>query len=475
MTPRKRTVRKVAIYARRSKKNAETDVQLQLIACRRRAETEGWKIIDEYADNGVSAYSTRTAKPREGYEALLAAVQAGKVDAVLCYRDDRLFRRDRERLRFQDICDAAGVWKVAYADGADDDLTTAEGQRRFRERGSSAEYYSALLSERMRDHHQMLADAGRDKGGMRPFGFDADRVTIRESEAKMVRDAARRVIAGESLRSICVRWNSEGRTTVAGTPWRPTRIRRMLTAPRYTGLREHNGTTTDAVWGAILDRGTFDLVTAVLEDPERKTTESVARRRLLSGFIYCEACGTRLYSHSTGRKRVYRCMSGPNTEGCGKVSIAADSTDEYVSDRAYNQWELVAAQETAEADPAPDPVDEVAVRLTGIEAKLRDLGRAYAAGDVEMEAFAEASKTLRAQRNELSTKAVRPAKRPQRSWSELYAEALEAKAPWEEGFDPADLEGWRAIIADVIDRVVVRPAAKRGGRFQPERVTIRWR
>ncbi len=475
MTPRKRSVRKVAVYARRSKKNAEADVQLQLAACRRRAASEGWRIVDEYADNGISAYSIRTAKPRERYEDMLRDVQAGKADAVLCYRDDRLFRRDRERLRFQDTCDAAGVWKVAYADGTDDDLTTAEGQRRFRERGSSAEYYSALLSERMRDHHQMLADSGRDSGGMRPYGFEPDRVTIRESEAKQVRDAARQVIAGESLRSIAARWNAEGRTTAGETSWRPSRIRRMLTSPRYAGLREHDGATTEAVWPAILDRGMFDLVGAVLEDPDRKTSESVARRRLLSGSIYCSECGGRLYSHSTGGKRVYRCMSGPNTRGCGKVSITADQTDEYVANKAYSRWELLAARATAESEPVlSDPADLVAGQLAGIESKLRDLGRAYAAGDIEMEAFAEASKALRGQRDELTTRAIHPSTAPGRgTWSELYA--TDVKAPWEPGFDPADLDSFRAIIADVVDRIEVRPATKRGGRFDRGRVTIRWR
>jgi site-specific DNA recombinase len=467
MAPRKRTIRTVAAYARRSKERDTLGIDLQLAACHQRAEQEGWG-VREFFDDGRSAYAG--TRPRAGYEAMLDAIRAGEVEAVVCYKDDRLFRRDRERLRFQDICDAAGVWRIACANGSDFDLTTADGQKAFRDKGSSAEYFSALLSERLRDHHTMLAEQGRDSGGMRPYGFEADRVTIREPEAEMVRDAARRVVAGESLRSICVRWNAEGKATTTGAVWRPTRLRRMLTKPRYAGLRDHHGIVSEAVWPAILDRATFDLVGAVLNDPARRTSETVARRRWLAGFLYCGACGVLLQSHGAGSgNRVYRCMA----QGCGAVSVTATPLERYVAEQVWPRDEALHRAEPL----VPRPVDTTTVdELAAIETKLRRAGELFAAGDLDDVSFVAASKGLRTQRDALTADQARSPRPSGRTWEKLYTEAMDHAAPWEPGFDaPGDLGSWRAMLAGVVERITVAPAAKRGGRFNPTRVTINWR
>ena len=47
-------------------------------------------------------------------------------------------------------------------------------------------------------------------GGTRPFGFEDDRVTIRESEAVLIREAATRVLTGETLYAIRKDWIERG-------------------------------------------------------------------------------------------------------------------------------------------------------------------------------------------------------------------------------------------------------------------------
>ena len=65
-------------------------------------------------------------------------------------------------------------------------------------------------------------------GGTRPFGFEADRRTIRPEEAEIIRDCARRVLAGDSLRSLCIELNERGVPTVTGSKWSSQTLRRML-------------------------------------------------------------------------------------------------------------------------------------------------------------------------------------------------------------------------------------------------------
>jgi hypothetical protein len=386
----------------------------------------------------------------------------------LVYKADRLGRDDRERRRVEDLFNEVHAWLVADAFGGRYDLTTADGIKGFRDAINAAEFYSRQLSERLRDHHQVLADAGRDSGGPRPYGFESDRVTVRESEAERVREAARRVVSGHSLRGICADWNARGLKTAQGVPWRPTRLRRILTNPRYVGLREHQGETTPAVWEAILDRPTFDAVGAILEDPERKTADSTARRRLLTGFLYCKNCGARMYSHGTPSGRRYRCQQ------CNLVSVAADLLDEYVATRANDRRELRQIEGGPERQPEPKPRDEAAERLAQIEEQLRELGREYAAGRLEMEAFAEASRVLRKERTELRSTVAR---RMPITGLTMFRDMFEKEgpfAPWEPEFNNADLEDWRLMIQSEVSRVEVGPAKKKGPGFDPARVTLVW-
>lgn len=40
-------------------------------------------------------------------------------------------------------------------------------------------------------------------GGKRPYGYDNDRLTVRDNEAEVVRGLARRALGGESMLSLC--------------------------------------------------------------------------------------------------------------------------------------------------------------------------------------------------------------------------------------------------------------------------------
>jgi PmbA protein len=436
----------------------------------------GGALGEPLRDDGRSGYSLTVE--RESYERLLQDIAARRVDAVLTYKDDRLFRRDRERLRFSDTCDAAGVWLVATADGTDFDLTTADGRKQFREKGSAAEYYSDLLSERLRDHHERLALDGKDSGGERPFGFEQDRVTIREDEAGLIREAARRVIEGESLRSICADWNSRGLRTSQGGLWRPTRVRRMLTSPRYAGLREHHGkVVAQAVWPAILDRKTFDHVAAILADPARRTVQSTARRHILPGFLICGECQAPLRSHKTnGAMRVYRCVSGPNGQGCGKVSIAARPLERQVLDEAGAEYNFRETYREVGPVSKVDPSEELLRKIEPLEERLTRLGEMYATGDLGDTEFVSASKEIRATLDELRAGLgqVREVQSP--TFGELYAEAKRLEqAAATESLTASELEQTRRFLHALIERIVIVPAVKRGGRFDPTRAIIHWK
>src|SRR5918996_918777 len=91
---RKQPVRKVAIYARQSRQKESISVPMQLRRCQETAASEGWVVAAEYADRGKSGYAEGVR--REGYEQMIADLEAGRFDAVLVYKADRLRARPRD-------------------------------------------------------------------------------------------------------------------------------------------------------------------------------------------------------------------------------------------------------------------------------------------------------------------------------------------------------------------------------------------
>ena len=77
-------------------------------------------------------------------------------------------------------------------------------------------------------------------GGTRPYGYAEDRMHLVAEEAAHLREAARRVLAGESLRSVCQDFNERGIATSTRGAWSIQTMRRMLCSARISGRREHH-------------------------------------------------------------------------------------------------------------------------------------------------------------------------------------------------------------------------------------------
>jgi site-specific DNA recombinase len=141
---------------------------------------------------------------------------------------------------------------------------------------------------------------GEYRGGARPFGFEADGVTIRESEAKEIRDATRRLLAGEKSGSIIADWNRRGVPTPRGAAqWRRQSLSAVVVRARNAGKiekiekgRRYGEIVGPAVWPAIVPEHELLAVRALLADPTRKAQDDYRgeRRHLGSGLFLCGIC-----------------------------------------------------------------------------------------------------------------------------------------------------------------------------------------
>jgi DNA invertase Pin-like site-specific DNA recombinase len=170
-------IRKVAIYARVS--TADQTTENQLIELRRYVEAKGWAAT-EFVDEGVSGAKDR----RPALDDLIAAVRRHQVEAVVCWRLDRLGRNMRHLVMLLDDWRSRGVAFVTLGEGID--TSTPAGRMMAQMLGSIAEFERARIQERI---HAGLARAraqgkrlGRPRAVTLPAGTPRG-LTVRDAAA----------------------------------------------------------------------------------------------------------------------------------------------------------------------------------------------------------------------------------------------------------------------------------------------------
>jgi site-specific DNA recombinase len=459
----------VGIYARISsdRDGDGLGVRRQLADCERLADVRGWRVLDRYIDDDVSAY---TGRVRPEYRRMLGDLRAGVIEGVVVWHLDRLHRRPKELEEFLELCDAHGVSALASVSG-DIDLGTHDGQLMARVVGAFARRESDDKSRRTRRKHEELAQAGKIAGGgRRPYGFEADRKTIRESEAIVVRECSRRVLAGESVRSVCRDLNEREVSTSTGKTWTPHVMRRMLMSGRISGQREHRGDlVTKAEWPGIIAPAETAKLRALLSDPARRTNWS-ARRYLLNRLLRCGLCGATLVSRPReGGARGYVCARGPGYSGCGHMYALADSLEAFVVEAVLYRLDSPELAAALRADLSDPDVGAMQVEIDQSQEQLEQLAAMYGRREIALQEWSAA----RAPIEKRLTDARRRLSRLSRT-SALDGH-VGAGAALRERWGSLSLSRQQAIIAAIVEYVVVNPGRRGYNRFDATRFEPVWR
>jgi DNA invertase Pin-like site-specific DNA recombinase len=344
---------RAAIYTRMSlaSMDDQTKVDDQERRCREMCERLGWEVADAnvYTDNNRSAW--RHDRKRPGWDAMLNDVEAGRVDAIAVYHGDRLVRQPMDLEVLLQLARGKGV-RLASPAGTRN-LDSAEDQFVLSIEAAMARRESANISRRQKARYERDRRAGKVMAqgpGGRRFGYRSDGVTLfpadrcelelrREvTEAEVIREAAARVLAGESANRIEADLRRRGWTTPAGKRIQHGTLKRWLVNPRYAGLMPDG--EAKAAWPAILDdRETYERVRLLLAERAAAYPRDSGNgvRWLLSGIAVCgrRECGRPLMiAHVTSRgykSAVYACDS--RSDGCGKVWRNAVHLDAYVAGR----------------------------------------------------------------------------------------------------------------------------------------------
>jgi site-specific DNA recombinase len=351
---------RAAIYCRISldREGEGQGVDRQLADCRALIQERSWVEAATCLDNDISAFNGRK---RPGFERLLEMLKNQEVDTVVVWKTDRLARRGRDLQRF---LDAAGTATLTSC--TEPEFTGATGLLMLRIINGFAEHESGVKSERVARKMKEKAERGDPHaGGKRTFGFTADGKTLQEQEACLLRQAAQRILAGETLTAVLTDWTRQGVPTPAGGRWSPSNLSRLLRSPKLAGLREYHGELHQGTWPAVLDRPTWERLRATLG--QRKQVSG--RKYLLTGLLVCGRCG----AHMTGGARSgngtisYKCRS-PIMGGCGRCSIAITRAEPYVTRTVLAALEGIERHQEAG--------DEAQALLEALRAAEADLAQA---------------------------------------------------------------------------------------------------
>jgi site-specific DNA recombinase len=460
---------KAIVYTRISQDRVglKAGVTRQREDCERRCSERGWTILAQHSDNDVSAAGKRK---RPGFEAMLASIESGEVGAVVAWSLDRLQRNRRDELRLYEACREHNV-VISLVNGAELDFGSATGRLVADNLGSLARFEIELKSDRQIAASEQAAKAGRRVGGRRPFGYEADGMTIRENEAQAVRDGFRDVLAGVPLAEIARSWNQRGFVTGQGrrgehagepSPWRPGAVRFVLKNPRYAGLRALRGeVVARAQWPGIVDEGTFQAVRSLLADPGRRRapTRGVA---LLTGIGRCGICGATVHAGgATKGVRSYRCR-----ESLGHVARRSEPVDSYVSAVMAARLSRPDAVELLVDRARPD-LDALRTEAAGIRSRLDSLAVDFADGELTTSQLRAATDRGRARLAEVEAE-MADAGRADVLGPLINGE--DTQAAWDALTPPR-----RRAVIDLLATVTVHPAGRGTRTFRPESVGVDWK
>lgn len=348
MASKKITERKTVVareYLRVSKADGETErsdsTDRQHTDNQRAVEQQGWELHPrpfQDIDKSASRYSR---KRRDGFEALVEALEEGTfgADVLVLWESSRGSRRVGEWVDLVDLCSEADVKIWVTTHGRVYNPGNPRDRRSLLEDAVDSEYESSKTSERLLATVRMNAEAGRVHGKnlygyRRVKEYDRARhkdvlVKIVEDEVQgpVVREAVRRVIAGESYYQIAKSFNERKiaprrrayKEHNEGKGWTSVSIKQMVETPAYRGLRQH---TRDGVrelisgaqWPRLISDQEWAGLQARFAADKGKwgSHRSDELKHMLSGVARCGVCGSivRVGKQNAGRRQVVRDEAG---------------------------------------------------------------------------------------------------------------------------------------------------------------------
>ena len=289
------------------------DIPMQKIACHKFAQQQGWRVVQEKAEKGVSG-SKVSASKRDVIQELRMAANNKEFDILLVYMFDRLGRIESETPFVLE-------WFVQHGIEM---WSTHEGQQRIESHGDKLMNYirfwqaageSEKTSMRTRDRIRQIVSSGHYAGGFVPYGYRAvnkGRVNKRDQpvkdleidpeEAAWVREVFEKVAnEGASGYAMARMLNERGLRTRQGAKFQSVNIRRLIRHEGYTGYIMTKAARSEFMPQLqIVDSDLFTKANERMDSRCKNAAENknAAKKSgnptLLAGIVVCAHCGAKM-------------------------------------------------------------------------------------------------------------------------------------------------------------------------------------
>jgi site-specific DNA recombinase len=406
--PGERQIVRCAIYCRKSTEEGLEQEFNSIHAQRESAEAyiasqqgEGWVCLpDDYSDGGF----TGATMDRPALKQVLADIEAGKIDAVVVYKIDRLSRSLIDFTRILEVFEKHQVAFIAVTQAIS--TATSAGRLMLNILFSFAQFERELISERTRDKISASRRKGKWSGGMPLLGYDLDekesRLHVNDDEAERVGAIYKLYLELGSMLPVVEeldrrgwrnkRWKTRKGRESGGKPFDRTSLHRLLSNPAYIGRVRHKAETYPGEHAAIIDADLWRKVQSQLQ-ANSSSGGATGRNRfgaLLKGLIRCIPCDCAMspsHSKSKGKKRYryYVCSKASKIgwKTCPSKALLAQAIEQFVvdhircvsKDAALIRATLAAAQEKNAAQVAEFERERRGLEreMTHADAKAREL------------------------------------------------------------------------------------------------------
>ena len=295
------------------------DIPMQKQCCREFAETQGWTIVKEFSEKGISGFKV-SAKDRDAIQHIQQDAVAGKFDILLVFMFDRLGRRDDETPFVVEwfVKNGIGVWSAM------------EGQQRFDSHVDKLMNYirywqasgeSLKTSVRVKTRLSQLTEEGLYTGGSIPFGYKLENkgrvnkrnrevfdLAVDENEAEIIRLIFHKYVdEGYGAQRLCRFLHDNGVKSRDGKGFPNTSLNRMIKNVMYTGIIKNGDSQSQYIDELrIIDDNVFAQAQEIMRQrtqPHSSIPLNCKGKSLLVGNIYCAHCGNRLTLTTSGRNK----------------------------------------------------------------------------------------------------------------------------------------------------------------------------
>lgn len=255
-------------------------------------KAEGWVVLkDRYDDGGLSGGTLE----RPALKALLAEVDAGRVDRIVVYKIDRLTRALSDFAKIVDRLDAVEASFVSVTQSFN--TATSMGRLTLNMLLSFAQFEREVTGERIRDKIRASKKRGLWMGGLVPIGYRpvGRTLEVHEDEARLIRQIYELYDQSRSIRCVVDALRISGFHTpqrthpagkkVGGKPFAKAHVHRLLTNPIYAGRIRHHAEVHPGQHPAIIDRDRWDALQDLLQ------TDAARNRGMINTGAKSPLCG----------------------------------------------------------------------------------------------------------------------------------------------------------------------------------------